>query len=79
MPETLEELKPIVEGFTCRMDGDELRRMARGTRRRTGLCCAEGEGNSNTSYRRTKCRSSLLLVLCQMFNIYDSNRVLFMS
>ena len=42
MPETFDELKAIVEGFTRRMDGDQLRRMARHTRRRAELCCAEG-------------------------------------
>ena len=69
MPETLDELKTIVEGFAHRMDGDQLRRMARHTRRRAELCCAEGEGASSTSCGRTKCHSWLSFVLCQMSSI----------
>ena len=44
-PETLAELKDIVEGFARRMAGDQLRRMARHTRRRAELCCAERGGH----------------------------------
>ena len=50
----------------------------RGAWRRAELCCAEGEGTSSTSCRRTKCHSWLSFVLCQMSSISHSNRVLFM-
>ena len=78
-PRWTAELKPIVEGFAGRMDGDQLRRMTRHTRRhRAELCFAEGEGTSSTSCRRTKGHSWLSFVLCQMSSISHSNRVLFM-
>ena len=62
MPETLNEVKAIVEGVARRMDGDQLRRMSRHTRRRASSAARKGEGTSSTSCRRYKCRSRLLIV-----------------
>lgn len=44
-PQTLEQLKGIVEDFAKNIDADLLRRTARHTRRRAELCCAEGGGH----------------------------------
>lgn len=44
-PQTISQLKDVVEDFARNMDEDLLRRMARSTRRRAELCCAEQGGH----------------------------------
>ena len=65
-PETLAELKDIVEGFARRMAVYQLKRMARHTRCRAELCCSERGGTLSTSYRRTELWSAPLLVIPAM-------------
>ena len=44
-PQTLSQLKDVVEDFARNISEDQLRRMARHTRRRAELCCAERGGH----------------------------------
>lgn len=44
-PQTLEQLKESVEDFTRNMGEEQLRKMARHTRRRAELCRAAGGGH----------------------------------
>ena len=46
-PQTLSQLKSIVEDFVRSISEEQFRWMARHSRRRTDLCCSERGGHSN--------------------------------
>ena len=52
-PETIDQLKTVVEGFARNMDEASLRKIARHTRRRAELCRSVGAATSSTFSKLT--------------------------